>query len=253
MRTKTLLLTAAIGAASLATSMAQVYSVNAVGYVNLTVRANHNNLINNPLNNGANTLNDILPLGGGLPDGTLVQTFDPTQPGLGAYSQNTEILVEGAGWFDSTGNPSTIPHPPGKAFLMYVAANPPAPNTPFTITFVGEVMQGANLSNPLTPQKFNMIGSQVPQQGALRADLRMTNSRDGDQVQTFNADAPQASGVPGGFTDLYVFIETGPNPGDGVWDPSDPVIPIGIGFNYFASTATPLSWTRCFNVNTPCP
>ena len=34
MRTKTLLLTAALSAAGIATSMAQVYSANAVGYVN---------------------------------------------------------------------------------------------------------------------------------------------------------------------------------------------------------------------------
>src|SRR5947199_53123 len=37
MRTKTLLLSAALTAAGVCSSLAQVYSVNAVGYVNLTV------------------------------------------------------------------------------------------------------------------------------------------------------------------------------------------------------------------------
>ena len=47
MRTKTLLLTAALSAAGIASSMAQVYSVNAVGYVNTPLVTGFN-LISNP-------------------------------------------------------------------------------------------------------------------------------------------------------------------------------------------------------------
>ena len=49
MRTKTLLLTAVLGIASAASSMAQaVYSVNVVGYVNLTLKRGFNAVANAP-------------------------------------------------------------------------------------------------------------------------------------------------------------------------------------------------------------
>ena len=61
MRTKTILLTAAVLAAGLGASVAQsVFSVNAVGYVNVTIRPGYN-LIANPLNNGGNTVSEVLP------------------------------------------------------------------------------------------------------------------------------------------------------------------------------------------------
>src|SRR6266853_2824813 len=53
MRTKTLLLTAALSAAGALTSMAQVYSVNIVGYVNLPIPVGFS-MIANQLNNSAN-------------------------------------------------------------------------------------------------------------------------------------------------------------------------------------------------------
>src|SRR5690349_6980992 len=49
MRTKALLLTAALAAAGVSTSVAQVYSVNAVGYVNVAAPAGYS-MISNPLN-----------------------------------------------------------------------------------------------------------------------------------------------------------------------------------------------------------
>src|SRR2546423_31817 len=60
MRTKTLLLTAVLGAAGIATSLAQsVYSINAVGYVNLTVPIGYS-MIANPLNAPTNTLSNLI-------------------------------------------------------------------------------------------------------------------------------------------------------------------------------------------------
>src|ERR1041385_5044775 len=52
MRTKTLLLAAALTAAGLATSLAQsnVYSLNVVGYVNVNVAGNKFNMMSAPLN-----------------------------------------------------------------------------------------------------------------------------------------------------------------------------------------------------------
>src|SRR5437763_15367210 len=61
MRTKTLLLTAAVLAAGLGASVAQtVFSVNAVGYVNVTIKPGYN-LICNPLNGSNNVISTVMP------------------------------------------------------------------------------------------------------------------------------------------------------------------------------------------------
>lgn len=73
MRTKTLLLTAVVAAAGLASSMAQVYSVNVVGYVSTPLVAGQNALVSNPLNNGTNTLNDLV---GSLPAKSSAQLWN---------------------------------------------------------------------------------------------------------------------------------------------------------------------------------
>src|SRR5512143_1383743 len=61
MRTKALLLGAMIGAASLATSMAQVYSVNIVGYINVPIPTGFS-IVANQLNNSAgNAIENVIP------------------------------------------------------------------------------------------------------------------------------------------------------------------------------------------------
>ena len=78
MRTKTLLLTAALCAAGIATSKAQVYSVNAVGYVNTALKPGYN-LISNPLDNKAANGNTIANLFASLAPGTQFFVFDGTK------------------------------------------------------------------------------------------------------------------------------------------------------------------------------
>ena len=58
MRTKTLLLTAFVGALGFTAAQAQVYSVNAVGYVNKSIPAGFS-IVANPLNNGENKVADV--------------------------------------------------------------------------------------------------------------------------------------------------------------------------------------------------
>ena len=76
MSTKTLLMTAVLGAASIAAVMAAdpVYSVNIVGYVNVTAPAKFS-MIANPLKSGGNTLAEIIPT---APDGTSIYLFGKT-------------------------------------------------------------------------------------------------------------------------------------------------------------------------------
>ena len=66
MRTKTLLLSAAVLAAGLVASQAQnVYSANVVGYVTFTSKTNAPafEVINNPLTGTTNTLKGLFPTG----------------------------------------------------------------------------------------------------------------------------------------------------------------------------------------------
>src|SRR5688500_4600203 len=80
MRTKTLLLTAALSAAGIATSMAQVYSVNAVGYVNTQLVPGFS-LVSNPLNNTTgNTIQNLFGNGiqGAIPNLLSVFHYNPT-------------------------------------------------------------------------------------------------------------------------------------------------------------------------------
>jgi hypothetical protein len=161
MRTKTLLLTAALGAVGLTSSTAQqVFSVNAVGFVNVVVPPGFS-MVANPLNAATNT---VPALFAGVPDGTTVYKFDGTSflvntLDLGEWGIPAQTLVPGEGAFIR--NPGTAP---------------------FTVTFVGEVMQGS-LSNPL-PAGFSIKSSQVPQSAAVATVLGFP-AADGDTIYQF--------------------------------------------------------------------
>src|SRR5687768_13365508 len=129
MRTKTLLLTAALSAAGLATSMAQVYSVNAVGYVNTTVPANGFRIISNPLNGTNNSVNTSMPLpNDGSFDGTTIYRFDSATQ---QYQDSLQWL-SGLGWL-SASDPDPVINPGEGFFIQNVQAQA------LNLTFVGEV------------------------------------------------------------------------------------------------------------------
>ena len=87
--------------------MAQnVYSLNVVGYVNVTVGTGYT-LCANQLNNGTNGINQVLP---NPAENALVLKFKNN-----AYV--TDIAVGGA-WYDNfSGNPSTTTLKPGEGFF----------------------------------------------------------------------------------------------------------------------------------------
>jgi hypothetical protein len=216
MRTKTTLLTAALIAAGAISSMAQsnVYSLNVVGYVNVTLTPGFS-MIANPLNiSSGNTLTAIF--GTNVPDQTIVFKFSN-----GGYSSSTYF-----GDPDNVWIPDNTLNPGDGAFIKIPAG------VTNTITFTGEVMQGS-LSNHLN-NGFNMVGSQVPQAGALTAVLGYA-PKDQDQVFTFNP-----------VTHVYNPSTTYFGDPDNVWIPSEPTIAVGQGF--FLKTSAG-AWTRSFTVN----
>jgi len=190
MRTKLILTTAALGIASSLGAWAQVYSVNAVGYINVTIPAGKYQIVANQLNTGGNTVNEVIPT---TQDGVIIYKY--TQ-GSG-YSIN----AYDAGW----GTPAQVIKP-GESFFLF---NPTASD--LTITFVGEVPQGS-LSTPLVAG-LNLVASQVPQAGALTGALGYT-ATDGDQVYKY--------GAASGQYEIFSF--------DAGWGPSDPNIAVGEGF-----------------------
>lgn len=172
MRTKTLLITAALAAAGVITAMAQdpVYSVNAVGYVNMDIGQEFK-IITNPLNVGDNMLSEVLP---DVPPGTQVFFFD----GVG-YTASAN--VPGVGWLPDA------PLAPGDGAFIQAPSDA-------TITFVGEVPQG-DLSVDI-PAGFSMKGSPVPQEGTL--DELAFPGGAGDQVFLFRGGTFASSAfVPG--------------------------------------------------------
>jgi hypothetical protein len=211
MRTKLILTTAALGVSSLG-ALAQVYSVNAVGYINVTIPANGFGVVANQLNTGNNTIAEVIPT---APPGTIVYK----------YSQATGFSVNA--WDDLSnawGNPTETLRPGEGFFVANNQANP------LTITFVGEVPQG-NRETTLA-QGLNLVGSQVPQAGGLSTALGYT-AAEGDTVYQWDA-ATQQYKNPSSFQ-----FEA--------WDPSEPTIAVGEGF--FISKGAAGSWTRNFSVN----
>jgi len=166
MRTKTLLLTAALSAAGLLPSMAQVFSVNAVGYVNQTVPANGLAILAVPLNgNPNNQLNTTMPLPNGF-DGTTIYRFDvPTQNYLDSIS-----WIEGFGWYSASDSTPTVN--PGEGIWVQNVAAQPLP-----ITFVGEVPAGAALNNSVPGGNNLKLASSSSRRACPSAMLRLPRLR----------------------------------------------------------------------------
>jgi hypothetical protein len=215
MRTKTLLLTAAVVAAGALASQAQVYSVNAVGYVNTPVTVGYK-LIANPLNTTNNSIGALLPT---PPDFTTLYKWNES-------SQGFEIATY---FFGSWDHPEFTLNP-GEGAVISVPEN-------YTITWVGEVLQGTAASGILSnsvPTAYSIRSSKVPQGGTLTT-LAFPTPNEFDTLYKWN--------VPAQGYDIYTYFFgewSGPQPGE----PS-----IGVGESFFYSGNGTLTWNRTFSVN----
>jgi hypothetical protein len=141
MRTKTLLFSAAVGAAGMLAASAQVYSVNSVGYINLNLPSGFS-MIANQLNAADNHLSAILP---NAEAGDTVFKWNGT--GFDSY-----ISIGGGTWLPD------VELVPGEGAFIQVA-------NPLTVTLVGEVPQGALTLS--MPAGLSIISSMVPQSAPL--------------------------------------------------------------------------------------
>jgi hypothetical protein len=212
MRTQLILTTAVLGVAGSLGASAQVYSVNAVGYINLPVPADKLVLIANQLKTANNTLPEVLPV---VPDGT--QIFKLGATGFQGYGYEGEWDV------------TTVTLPPGEGFFL---KSP----TATTITLVGEVPQGP-LSTALKAG-LNLVASQVPQAGGIQSVLGYTPA-DGDQVYKWDIT----------FQTYVSFGYEGEWSGPVATPPIAPEPALAVGEGVFINKLAAGTWSRTFSVN----
>jgi len=220
MRTKTLLLAAVLSAGGVASSLAQVYSVNAVGYVNIPIVSGFQ-IINNPLNNTSPNGNTVTNLFAAAPDGTIIYRFLQSRGGF------VIITKQFGNWTDPADAADSIL--PGEGFFVFNGGT-----TTWNNTFVGEVMQGA-LSHQVVAG-LSIQSSEVPQAGGIVTLLGYPVAEN-DAVYIW--DTPTQGYKIGQF----VF---------GGWSgdfTAEPTVAVGQGF--FVSKPATVPWTRNFSVNTP--
>jgi hypothetical protein len=191
--------------------MAQVYSQNAVGYINIPIKTGFN-LIANQLIAPSYTLSALMPAP--VP-GTTVYKYS----NVSGYSASTYDELDLV-WLPN-GN-MTIDL--GGGVFVFSPGNT-------TLTLVGEVPQGT-LNTPV-PHGFSIASSQVPQQATISTVLGYVPSP-GDTVYKY--------ANPGGYS-AATFDEL-----DLVWFPGEPTVGVGeaVFINRAGSAGT---WTRIFSVN----
>jgi len=142
MRTNALLLAVALAAGG--SAYAQVYSQNIVGYVNRTVPNGKFVLISNPLNNGGNTVAEVVQVAGDMSLYTFgASGFVPSTALGGSWIEGESIVVSpGGGFFAQSGSGDV------------------------KVTFVGEVAVGKSVS---IPKGTSLVSSALPQAGTLDA------------------------------------------------------------------------------------
>lgn len=215
MRTKTLLLAAAFTAAGIASSLAQsVYSVNAVGYINVTVPAGQYKIVGNQLNSPTNT---VAALFVGVPENTTVLKWQS-----GGFLINPFSTADYDGWADPAMTISA-----GEGCFIQAPAG-----APVNVTFVGEVIQGTGITVPINPG-YQIVASKVPQQGAIQSALGYVPVEN-DQVLRWSG---------GGYL-IYTYSTADY---DG-WN-EEPILNVGEGVFINSASTGSRNWTRDFTVN----
>jgi len=209
--------------------MAQVYSLNAVGYINVTLQPGFQ-IIANQLNTTNNNLSPLLDsqLGDGFHDGLEFFKFNGS-----SYTTLVTDSLSTPPW-DGPATSTTLN--PGEAVFVYNSYS-----TNITITFVGTVLQGS-LTNTLG-KGFSLASSIVPQAGRLDVDLGLTEV-DGDEIFQYNQTSKS----------YVTYVGDSLNLPAAPWDapggyPANPTVAVGGGFFYYTAVTGGNPWIRSFSVN----
>ena len=219
MKTKALLLAAA-AVAMVASSQAQVYSVNAVGYVNRTLKPGFN-LVSNPLTAANNTIGELFKnMQGGVIGGTTVYKF-VNGNFIAAQWDDLDLKYTP----DAAAAETVLP---GDGVFVFIPGGADK-----VLTFVGEVTQGQT-STPL-PRGYSIKASVVPQAG--KPDAFGLPAVGGDTLYRYDP-------VTKGYS-AYQFDDL-----DNKFVPDLPIIDVGEAF-FYLRIGPSTNWTRTFSVNNP--
>jgi len=219
MRTKSLLFTAAFCAASVGSAVAQVYSANVVGYINITAPVGLSLIANQLDNKNGNKLGDVITK---LPDGAFVHFYVGGAAGFKSISY--------FGGFESDAD--TAFGPGSGAFLEIPAGTAEADRK---ITFVGEVLQGA-ASNGTVPNGLSIVSSKTPRAGKVTTDLKFPagEALDGSLLYKYINTAAKKD-----FVSSSIF---------GGWEGEEPSVAVGESFFFFNASGASQAWTQDFTV-----
>ncbi len=231
MRTKLLLCAAALAASLASLSAQNVYSLNVVGYVNVTLPHGQFYAVANPLDAsvggtvaGGNDITNLFSTAAGnIQAGSTLATFNSA---LVDYDPAITFSGKSGAW---TGNFAMAP---GAGALFY---NNGASDT--VVTFVGQVEQGTYNVATIPANSFTLAGSPVPLGGdvsALNTQLGLVPAA-GDLVATFNSAA----------NDWNSSVAWSAK--SGAWGAALTINP-GQGFLYYNNSASPKAWASNFTV-----
>jgi hypothetical protein len=232
MRTKTMILSALLGALGSVSVHAQnVYSLNAVGYINVTLLPGYNiitcPLIASPNNTIATLLNNTNgQYQSGSRNPAVVYQFE------GGIYTSIDTASSGSGT-SGWGGGGTETINPGQAIFFY---NPSTTN--MSATFVGTVPTGP-ITNALAPG-YSLVGSVVPVTGDI-----VTNSISlftNGAVSGRNADAIYLY-APGVGYSINTYTTSG-------WAGGDPMLSnVYEGFFFVNAFSTTNNWIENYSVN----
>jgi hypothetical protein len=234
MRTKTMLLSALLGAIGSVSVMAQnVYSLNAVGYINVTVYPGYNIIACPLIASPDNTIGTLLNNSANQYKKAQVYSWIPSQ---GAYTNDeaSVALANANGFSNGWQNGGLITANPGQSIWFL---NPFTTN--LTFTFVGTVPSGS-LTNTIVTG-YNLISSVLPASGDLVTNslTAFTNATKKDAIYLWD---PVNS-----VYDTYNYSIALGWAQNGV--STDPVIPnVGEGFWYETGNAG-ISWVENYSVS----
>jgi len=243
MRTKTLAVCAALTAAGAISAMAQtsnVYSLNIVGYANVSAPGGFT-FHSNPFDVGTNGANEVIPNGTGTWDGNEIHEWTGVGFRVSVFDSSTDDTT--TGFTDRVGNPVAVPilgSNKGYLFNNLGSSN--------VITYVGNVRGPATntFSYPGSTQPV-AVGSSLPLAGNP-FQLGFDNSAgalDAVEIETLLR-AP--NGNAAGFL-VSVFDSSTDDTTTGFTDrPGNqvpaPIISIGQGFFLHNPNGTPAVWTQ---------
>lgn len=230
MRTKTVFLTAALVAAGALSSMAQsnVYSLNVVGYINLS------------LTNGYQMIANQLDLDGTGTNNTLSSVFSTNLPNLTtllAWNASAQTFVAAtyrasSGQF--AGDPTdvtTFGIQPGEGLFVNLSGSA----APTTVTLVGTVLQAGSGIAYALPSGYSIASSQAPLSGGVQTTLGYPAG---------NLDAVLTWSIATGTYNASTYRSS-----SGAWTGGEPQITVGESFFVNVHSATGVTWTNTFVVN----